>query len=258
MSALYRAKAFVRHFLTAGNAHSIHSPFVFDLYRNILIRKPCGDFSEIEKIRQELKQDSRIVEVEDFGAGRNKNGKRKVKDIARRSLKSEKQAKLLYNLVEFFQPSTIVELGTSLGITTLYLSHAYSKSTVYTFEGCGKTLSIALEKFKMTSTGNINPIKGNLDYTLKNFTDRGDKVNFVYLDANHRYSPTINYFTTLLQNANEDSVFIFDDIYWSPEMTKAWEEIKGHPSVTISIDLYYIGLIFFRKNAPKQHFRLRV
>ena len=80
----------------------------------------------------------------------------------------------------------------------------------------------------------------------------------VYIDGNHNKDKTLQYFKTLLKQATNDSVFIFDDIYWSPQMTAAWKEIIEHPKVTVSIDTFYWGLIFFRSEQPKEHFNIRL
>jgi predicted O-methyltransferase YrrM len=202
---------------------------------------------------------SEEIVVDDMGAGSKARlaQKRKVRDIARYSLKNTKTAQLLFRLVNHFNPRTIFDLGTSLGITTLYLAAANSKASVYTFEGCQQTLSIAKKNFTQLGYTNIEPIAGNIDQSLPECIAKVPQVDFVFFDANHRLSPTLNYFNICLAKSHNQSVFIFDDIYWSSEMTEAWQQIKVHPQVTLTIDLFYVGLVFFRKEQPKQHFQLR-
>jgi predicted O-methyltransferase YrrM len=202
---------------------------------------------------------SEEILVEDMGAGSKAklSQKRKVRDIARYSLKNTKTAQLLFRLVNYFNPQTIFDLGTSLGITTLYLAAANTKAAVYTFEGCQQTLGIARKNFGQLGYTNIKPVAGNIDQSLPENIAKVPQVDFVFFDANHRLNPTLNYFNTCLAKSHNQSVFIFDDIYWSSEMTEAWQQIKRHPQVTLTIDLFYVGLVFFRKEQPKQHFRLR-
>jgi predicted O-methyltransferase YrrM len=164
---------------------------------------------------------------------------------------------LLYRLIQQFNPQTIFDLGTSLGITTIYQAKACEKGRVFTFEGCPTTAQIAKENFKALKCNNIEVIVGNLDETLSKKISEIDQLDFVFFDANHRYEPTVQYFEQCLAKITEDSVFVFDDIHWSEEMHAAWNYILNHPSVMISIDLFYVGLVFFRKNQPKQHFVLR-
>ena len=106
---------------------------------------------------------------------------------------------------------------------------------------------------------NIEIVEGNIDQTLApTLAALGAPVDFVFFDGNHRYAPTLQYFELCLAHRTDESVFVFDDIHWSPGMERAWEVIKAHPDVRLTVDLFHIGLVFFRKNQPKQHFSLRV
>ena len=200
------------------------------------------------------------IKVKDYGAGSKslQGNERQVKDIATSALKPPRLAQLLFRLAIYSKPKVIVDLGASLGITTIYEASANKKSKVYTFEGCPETAKIALANFKKAGLHNIELIEGNLDDTLEKKLNDVESVDFVFFDANHRKEPTLRYFSLCLSKANKDSVFIFDDIHWSGEMEEAWEEIKAHPKALITIDLFYMGLVFFRTNQPKQHFKLRV
>ncbi len=248
---LYRLKSF--------RLHGVHSPFVFDLYEHVI--KHTGHFQaykQVEALRQQLLADDTTIEVTDFGAGSRlqKTQARKIKDIARISAKPKKYAQLLFRLVNYFQPEHILELGTSLGLTTAYLAAARKNKLVTTLEGCPNIIAAAQENFRSLELQNVKVIPGNIDYTLKNILVSLPKVDFIYFDGNHRYEATMRYFKECLKKRSEESVFILDDIYWSAEMERAWLEICRHPDVTISIDLFQIGILFFRKNQPKQHFTL--
>ncbi len=245
----------------SGNAHSVHSPFVFDLYTRVIqSTQPVSHFASIEAIRQELLNSREEIEVTDFGAGSRviNSNRRRIRDIARHSQKSARIGQLLYRLVCYFKPQIIFDLGTSLGVTTLYLASPDKKSKVFTFEGCPYTLHFAKGYFEQLGYSHIEPVQGNLDETLPVALEQIDKLDFAFFDANHRLEPTIRYFRDCLKKAHEDSVFVFDDIYWSDQMTTAWEQIKSHPAVTLTVDLFYVGLVFFRQKQPKQHFKLRL
>ncbi|MFN3403135.1 MAG: O-methyltransferase [Cytophagaceae bacterium] len=198
--------------------------------------------------------------MKDYGAGSslNKSNIRSISSISKYAEKPADLAQLLFRLVEFFKPTTIFELGTSLGLTTTYLSKAYPEARLYSFEGCPETLKKAIENFHCIGCQNITTIEGNIDDTLKETLSKISSLDFVFFDANHRYKPTLEYFNQCLKKINNNSVFIFDDIHWSSEMEKAWEEIKAHPSVNVSIDLFHLGIIFFRKEQVKEHFILRL
>ncbi len=246
--------------LHSGNAHAIHSPFVFQLYTQVICTPiPYYCFENIEDSRTDLLTSTRQLEVQDFGAGSKilSSRKRKVRDIARHSEKSPQLAQLLFRLVNHFQPNTIFDLGTCLGTTTLYLAHARTQATFYTFEGDPNLAALAVERFARFRFTNIHSVVGNLDQTLAETLATIDRLDFVFFDANHRLEPTLRYFEQCLTKAHADSVFVFDDIYWSDEMQQAWQQIKSHPSVTLTIDLFHLGLVFFREKQPVQHFQLR-
>ncbi|MES2517970.1 MAG: class I SAM-dependent methyltransferase [Bacteroidota bacterium] len=253
-------KYYLQFLFASKNEHSLHSPFVFDLYTKIIQSKnELPIFKEIENLRKKLLKNRSIIEITDFGAGSRiyKTNQREIRQIAKNAEKNPKFGKLLFRLIQFFKPTTIFDLGTSLGITTIYESKAYAESKVFTFEGCPATAVVAQENFEVSNCKNIEIIVGNLDETLPKTMQRIEQLDFAFFDANHRYQPTVNYFEICLQKATEESVFVFDDIHWSDEMHEAWQYIKKHPQVMISIDLFFVGLVFFRKNQPKQDFILR-
>jgi predicted O-methyltransferase YrrM len=258
---LFQLLAYLRFWLRSGNAHGLHSPFVFGLYTAVV--RHTGQYrayAAIEARRQQLLNSSARISVTDFGAGSHTGAgqQRRVADIARTAAKPRRLAQLLFRLVNYFRPATILELGTSLGLTTAYLAAADSRHRVVTFEGCPNVAAAARETFAALQLRNIDLIEGNIDHTLAPALAALEKpIDFAFFDGNHRYEPTLRYFKQCLAHRTDTSVFVFDDIHWSEDMERAWEAIKAHPDVTLTVDLFYIGLVFFRKNQPKQHFWLR-
>jgi len=255
---------YLRYYFTAANGrgHGIHSPFVFDLVVKVLNDKTkYVAYKEVELQRSLLLGNETIITVEDFGAGSTKGltKQRVVQQIAATSLKPKKYAQLLYRFVNYFQPQQILELGTSLGVTTAYLAKAKPDAQVTTMEGSAAVAEIAKQQFHELQLKNINIVTGNFDATLQQVIDQAAQpFNFVFIDGNHRKEPTLRYFNQLLAKTNADTVFVFDDIHWSEEMEEAWEVIKQHSSVTLTIDLFFIGLVFFRKEQKeKEHFVIR-
>ncbi|GGM87327.1 O-methyltransferase [Dyadobacter beijingensis] len=254
--------AYIKYLLRSGNEHSIHSPFLFELYNNVIaVRKDDHpDYAAIQSLRKELLRSGEQIEILDLGAGSrvNKSNLRKIKTIAKNAEKPAKFGRLFYRLIRRLQPATIVELGTSLGLTTSYLSKAKPDAQLITFEGCPQTAAKAREHFGRLGVDNVEIVLGNIDETLPQRLASLDKpVDFAYFDANHRYEPTVRYFEQCLPHIQNGSLFIFDDIYWSEEMTRAWEYIKAHPQVTMTVDLFWIGLVFFRSEQVKEDFTLR-
>jgi predicted O-methyltransferase YrrM len=253
-------KYYLQFLFHSKNEHSLHSPFVFELYTKIIQSKTeYPVFEQIENLRKKLLCNRSIIHITDFGAGSRiyKTNQREIRQIAKSAEKNPKFGKLLFRLIQHFQPSTIFDLGTSLGITTIYESKAYGDSKITTFEGCPATVAIAQQNFDDLSCKNIEIIVGNIDETLPIELSKIKQLDFAFFDANHRYEPTVRYFELCLEKATEESVFVFDDIHWSDEMHEAWQYIRNHKDVMISIDLFFVGLVFFRKNQPKQGFVLR-
>lgn len=254
--------AYLKYLLRSGNEHAIHSPFLFELYSKVIAsgKDDNPDYADLKALRKELLASEREIEILDLGAGSrvNKSNIRKIKTIARNAEKPEKFGKLFYRLIKKLQPQHILELGTSLGLTTLFMSRAKPDAQIISFEGCPQTAQIARENFKKAGADNIEMVIGNIDDTLpQRLKDLPNGLDYAYFDANHRYEPTVRYFEQCLPYVNNDTLFIFDDIYWSKEMTQAWQYIKAHPQVSITVDLFWIGLVFFRKEQVKEDFTLR-
>ena len=262
-SAFQLAKKYFNYYFIAqnGKAHGMHSPFVFDFIIHVLNDKKKYDcYSKIEPLRKKLLDNCEIIEVEDFGAGSAvipfKN--RVVKDIAASSLKKEKYAQLIFRIAKYYQSKTIVELGTSFGITTCYLSSGNSDSKVFTLEGAHNIAKIALQNFEEGGLKNIELIEGNFEKTLSFLNGKIENIDLLFIDGNHRKKATLEYFDLFFRKSNGHSIFIFDDIHWSQEMEEAWKLIQQNDSVTMTIDLFFIGLVFFNKDfKAKQHFTIR-
>jgi predicted O-methyltransferase YrrM len=158
----------------------------------------------------------------------------------------------------YFNPSNILEMGTSFGITSSYLAMSMPHQTLVTMEGAPAIAQVAQGTFDLLQLKNIQIMEGDFATSLPVYLNSISNIGMVYIDGNHRYAPTMEYFKLLLSKVNEQSILIFDDIYWSSEMEQAWDEIKKHEAVTLTIDLFYIGIVFFRKESKqKQHFTIR-
>ncbi|MEP7107875.1 MAG: class I SAM-dependent methyltransferase [Ferruginibacter sp.] len=256
-------KKYLEYYLTAssGKGHCVHSPFVFDFIKNVLSHKKQYDcYTEIENQRKKLEKNKDLIDVEDFGAGSGviSTNRRVVKDITNSSLKPKKYAQLLFRMVQYYKPATIVELGTSFGITTSYLSFGNKNAKLYTCEGAGNIAAIARATFDSLQIKNIEMVEGDFAKTLPLLFSKIGSVDFAFIDGNHRKEPTIQYYQQLLKHSTASTIFVLDDIHWSAEMEAAWFIIQQHPAVTLTIDLFFIGLVFVNPEFKvKQHFIIR-
>ena len=255
--------AYVRYLSRARDEHSLHSPFLFSLYTRIIRRDNRREplFMPIQALRKALRRNRSVVSITDFGAGSkvNASNQRTIRDIARHSQKPARFGRLLFRLVRHFGAGTIVDLGTSLGLTTAYLAEAALPhgGHVWTFEGCPQTAALAQQNFEQLNLRNVTVVVGNIDETLSAQVSGLTQIDLAFFDANHRFEPTIRYFETCLPKRHNDTVFVFDDIHWSGEMEQAWTYIKAHPAISVTVDLFWIGLVFFRHEQPRQDFVLR-
>jgi len=251
---------FLKHRLTAKSRHGTHSPFVYKLVDEVIYDFYAKtDYVAIEQQRKKLLNDDTLITVTDLGAGSqlNKNRTKTVKEIAKNALKTPRLAKLIYRLAKNTNPASLIELGTCLGITTAYLSKACPDAEIITIEGCPETAKRAYQSFQDLELENVELQVGNFDELLPRVIAEQTRLDFVYVDGNHRKDATLNYFHWCLPKVHEDTLLIFDDIYWSKGMKEAWEEIKNHPDVTVTVDLFWIGLVYFKKGQAKEHFKIK-
>lgn len=261
-SYIHSCASYLSYYFGSKTKYSIHSPFVYELITTVFESKEksplCG---QIHKIYKEQCANSRVLETTDFGANKGKMFYKTeflpVSKIARNSSISRKYGELLFRMAESIHPGTILELGTALGISTLYLAKSSPNSKVFTIEGCAAKVEVARANFAKLSASNIEVFTGRFDTKLPAVLEIMPPPDFVFIDGHHHYRPTLDYFTQILKKSHEETVLVIDDIHWSPGMEKAWKAIQGFTEVTVTIDLYQMGLIFLRKSLTKQNFIIR-
>lgn len=258
LDSIFRAWAWLNHRVSSPHTmgFGIHSPYLFNIARAIVpCREPYYAFAPIERLRDMLLRSGETVWVEDFGTG--KSGRRRVKDIARLTLKPSREAQLLMRLAVMQKAQEIVELGTCLGISSAYLASADSRARLTTFEGASEVAEVARKGWSQLGLHNVDCIVGNIDQTLPEWHPQ-KSVDFAFLDANHTREATLRYFDLLLPYAGKKSLFVLDDIHYSRGMQRAWEEICKRPEVTATMDLGAMGLVFFDPNLEKKTYRIRM
>jgi len=255
---VFQIIAYIKFLFRSTNEHGVHSPFVFDLITKCLYNKTkLSVYQNLDQFRSELLKNKTSILVTDFGAGSRvfKSNTRLISAIANTAGVTKKRAQLLTRLSQYFDFDTALELGTSLGLATSAMAFGNPKTKITTLEGCPETSKIAQHQFKKHRLNNITPIITDFSTFLQEVASNYD---LVYFDGNHQKKATLEYFNSLIESTNKDSVFIFDDIHWSKEMEEAWEEIKNHPKVTITIDTFFWGYVFFRTETKhKEHFIIR-
>lgn len=278
--SIYRIKSWLKHHITAWNTggEGVHSPYLFEWVRMVMSDKHAYYmWHEIESVREEMLQDPRVVEFVDYGSAKRRmstskeqdcflqecrcgdeaRDERHVKDIARGSLARKKYAQMMYRLVNWLGEGkglNIIELGTSLGVTTAYLAAADSRNKVVSYEGCAAVAEIAEENWRKLGLKNVECRVGEITEGILQVID--NQVDVAFVDANHTYASTCAYFNMLAEKVHEKSVIIVDDIHHSEEMERAWKEICADTRVTSTMDLYQMGLVFFDQHYWKRNYRM--
>jgi predicted O-methyltransferase YrrM len=252
---------YIIHFLFAKRTkgYGIHSPFVYDIIKSIFGNKTIHeDYSLIENTREKIKRSKDTVVIKDHGHGsrRFKRQTREVKKIVKYSSVNKRQGMILYQMVKFFKPDYIIELGTSVGISTLYLAKGNKKATVYTVEGDSGLCKISSENFNENQCKNIEMINDTFDHALPGVLKKCNKKTIVFIDGNHSYEATLKYFYMCIKQLNDNSIIIIDDINWSKGMRRSWKEIEREKQSYLTIDLFFMGIVFLNERIKKQSFRI--
>ena len=262
-SPLQAAAKYFKYYVHATNSkgHGMHSPFVFEFITKVMNDfEKYDDYTKVEALRKSLLTNNETITVEDMGAGSatTTSDKRSIASIAKNAAKPKKFGQLLYRMIKYYQCNNVLEMGTSLGVTSSYLSLANPSAKIITMEGAENIANIAQQNFDQLGLKNIELVRGNFDNTLQPVLEKMGKIDFAFIDGNHRQEPTERYFNQLLPYIHNDTILVFDDIHWSKGMETAWNNIVQHQAVACDIDLFYIGIISFRQEfKEKQGFSIR-
>ena len=261
---LFQIKSYLKFLWNSKNEHGVHSPFVFNLLTKCFYDKRSKpEYSILKNYRKSLLENKSFIDVTDFGAGSKvfKSNRRQISKIAKTAGISSRRAELLFRVTNYFQPKNVLEIGTSLGLATSALALGNPKAKIITLEGCPETANQCQLQFQKFNFNNVDSVITEFENYLQDIKLRlkteAENFDLIYFDGNHSKKATLAYFDLLLTTITNDSVWIFDDIHWSPEMEEAWEAIKNHPKVTVTIDTFQWGFVFFRYEQEKEHFVIR-
>lgn len=253
-------RAFLRYFWKAETKYTIHSPFVYELLEQVIEDdRQYYDFGALRRLRELSERNQKLLKVQDFGAGSRVHGqaRRSIAQITKSAVSPAWQGEFLFRLVHHFQAKRRLEIGTSLGISTLYQYLPLRKAPFYTLEGCPSIAAEAAQNFRKLKATNIHQLVGKFEETLPKALEALGTIDYVYIDGNHQKAPTLSYFEACLEHSHPHTILVIDDINWSTEMQAAWQAIKEHPQVTLTLDLFFMGLVFLRtEQTQKQHFTL--
>ncbi len=240
--------------------HGIHSPFVYDLYTNCIDTKQKeAIFEKIETLRKELLKNTNHIPRSNFGFGTKviDFSEPTVGSVIKNSSTPPYMGQLLYRLAKYLKPQSVIEFGTSAGFGAMYLANGNLNAKVTTIEGDTNLAKIAQDNFNKLGLNNVTLINGDFEMELPNILASTEKIELVFIDGNHSEEATMRYFKLFSERSSTETLIIFDDIRWSVGMENAWNTICKDKNVSISIDLFNCGMVFFRNGIVKQHFNLR-
>lgn len=261
--AAHEANMRLQHFLYARfwHGHGVHSPFVYHIVRHVITGRHRDSTlrNAANAYRDKLLNDKTEVTVGSMGAIVREPRRRAIREIARQTSISEKYGRLLARLAAEMKPRGILELGTSLGVSAAYMALACPESRLVSIEGLKPIADAAVRHLRSAGLVNVDVLCADIDRALPAAIEAlpGSQVEMAFIDANHCYDATIRYFHALADNHAERCLLVFDDIFWSDDMTRAWREITEDPRVMTTIELPRMGLAFFRPGCPKEHYAVR-
>ena len=259
---IWFAFSYLRYLFRARSKFGVHSPYIYSLYTDVILDKSSKEvFGLIEKRRASLLKQRSLLETTDFGTGAGKNPYKvrfkQVRSLTRHSSIRPKYGRLLHRLAGSFKAEEVLEMGTAMGISSMYIASAVPESSMVTMEGCAMIAEKAARNFSKMDMRNIEVDVGNFDLHLEKTLLKFNRLDFVFIDGNHRQEATIRYFKQILPKIHPGSIMVIDDIHRSKEMQRAWEKVREHEKVSISIDLFRLGIVLFKDDIAKEHFILK-
>lgn len=257
---LRQAFLFLRHWLTAQSRYAVHSPFVYEFVTQVLPHEASEIGGRIEEKRRELAKSRRQIEIRDHGAGYGGATEpiihKEMREVVASSARKRRSGELLHRICKHYKPQIALEFGTNLGFSTLYQASAFPTGRFISMEGAPELAKVAGENFEEFGQ-EIDVRVGEFSESMEKILQEDINFDYVLLDGNHTYAATVAYFDLLENRMAPDSILIVDDINWSQGMREAWEQIRQKESVSVSVDLYWMGLCFMHRSQAKEAFRFR-
>lgn len=258
MKLIYRFLFYLKYLVISRSKYRIHSPFIYNYDTKVINdKRKFYAFDDIEYLRKQLLHNRTQIPVASFGAktaAGKSNKKISIARIIRHEGVSVNFGRLLFRTVQYFKPKTILELGCGLGISTAYMAAADSKTKIISIEGSEDRVNIARLNLKVLELNQVDIRQGAFMEQLPQALKDLESLDMVFIDGDHTEEASIKLFETILPYLHNNSLVIIHDIHWSAAMTRAWEHIIKMPEANVSIDLFFAGMIFLRRQQAREHF----
>jgi predicted O-methyltransferase YrrM len=253
-------KHYLKYAYNSKSKFKIHSPFVFTFIINVLENRKKDYMHFPKQLLSHYKALKIKVSVSgNAGEGSKSLSKKQIpaiRFIGKVGLPA-KYGKVLNGLIEENKIEHVIELGTSLGRSTSFLVSG-NRVKVTTVEANKEMLDISKEAFNhLGQSGFVTFVHARFDEVFGELCKNDLSNTLIFIDGDHGKDAVLNLFKTCLPYTKPSTILVFDDIYWSPGMTEAWCDIEQHDEVKLSLDIYRMGIVFFRKaTKAKEHFQL--
>lgn len=250
----WRLGQWLRYYFGAKTIYNLHSTFETQAAQVMLEdRRNFYVFSFAKMLRGQLTSNALVVEYDDLGAPSMamSGKKRSLGKIARHTAVNPETGKRLFRLVQWLKPQTMLELGAGLGVSTLYQAAAARNSIFIALEGQTALAARTAQHIREYGFDKVTVRAGLFKDTLPEALRSLQKLDYLFIDGDHRYEAVKANFYSCQPFFTENAVVVIADIHWSEGMLKAWHELRQSKGVSLSIDLYDIGILFFR-NGQKQ------
>lgn len=251
---------YLTHRLVAKTRHGTHSPFVYKLTDEVIYDFSAKKIDDsVEQQRKKLFDDdsSLILTENNECLGQLKLQQTTVKRLAKKLTNKKEVDRLIYRLVANRQPAVSLQIGTGLGVSAAYFSMANSRNPVKIIECEPEFSTVAQRIFSNLGIDNVELRTGNLQQLLHHTLLNSTKLDIVYFNKFKDGETLFNLFGLCLAKADENSMFIIKGIYSDPSTKTMWAKIKELPEVTVTVDLFWIGLVYFKKDQAEEHFKIK-
>ncbi len=234
---------FLRFWNGAKSIDSVDSPLVYQLCLDIQSAHDAKtQFKKIEDKRAQLLMDNTLINVQSLGSQSkvNRSEIRSIRQIALSSVSPRNKCELLYGLVKTTKAKTVLELGTSLAISTAYVAAVDRVDYIKSVEDSSKIHSY---NENLAHNSKINMIQSDFQSYIENELNNKAKYDCIVLDGRHDEIATISYVNQLINLLNPNGIIIVDDIYWSNGLMNAWKTLRNDYRYNLKIDLFYYGVL---------------
>jgi len=252
MGLYQTSRDFIWHRFASKTRHGVHSPFVYSLIDQCIYRSRPKPERRFVTFFERLKQDATPLKGMDYG--KNEETIVPVSVYAKQSAMPNFQVALMHRLVHYLKPASVLELGSNLGKSLAMMAAENPECELIGVEGNSSVAAYANQNLRALQLGNAKVVCSTFDAFLEN-----DKLSFdmIFLDGDHHYEPTMRYFNAIKHRLNGGGAIVLHDLYYSDGMKRAWAEIKKDRNVTITIDLFFFGLVWLGKNQAKENFSIK-